>query len=149
MEVGQFYRDFVREGYKVAGPTAQAAVVELVESDPPQEKAEVTLKEFNDEFHGPGRYRPISFASASGTIDQDQATGQLVNALISTTTGWFDDYATDKFVTSDGQVIRWQLIKIYEDENDHSHFNGLWQYELRRIGSDQFHLLIKRIPVKK
>jgi hypothetical protein len=149
MEVGHFFRGDARQGYQAALPTARSTVSALQSTTFSQESLDASFEEARTQFWvGSSNPNPVSFNSAGSMIDEDQAIGLVADALGYKTTYWFDEFATDKFVTSDGEALRWQEVKFYVDENDRSQFNGLWQYELCKIDESKFHILMKRIPRK-
>jgi hypothetical protein len=99
------------------------------------------------------RYEPVSwkkgigFRDAQGVVSHTIAVHLLASALGYEDSYWFPKYAKDKYVTSDGLVVRWQSVELYENSDDRTCFNGLWQWELRRSGREQFFLTLRRISV--
>ncbi|MBI3158197.1 MAG: hypothetical protein HYZ26_01185 [Chloroflexi bacterium] len=150
MKVGHYYRGDPFRGRQDAEPTARSVIEALAISQPAPDVLEVSFKEANETFHvGPSNPEPAGFSKAGGPISGEQALVALARALGNKDTYWFDEFATDQNVTSDGVVVRWQDAKFYVDENDRSQFNGLWLYELRRTGESEYHILIRRIPAAR
>jgi hypothetical protein len=56
------------------------------------------------------------------------------------TGGWFQTYATDLTLHSDGTRITWQLLSLGETDEDRSYYEALWVNQLTQIGDDSYQL---------
>jgi hypothetical protein len=80
----------------------------------------------------------IYFAPVQGNqIDYQKALEKLAKVMANADT-WFENYATNKNVTLNGMIVRWQEVKIVETNEDRSVFDGLLEYEIRRISEDMY-----------
>lgn len=76
------------------------------------------------------------------TITYEQAHSEIVIAIMEhvSTGDWYTIYANDLDISSDGRVIRWQYVRIGETSEDHSVFDDLLHYEIRRIAIKSYQI---------
>lgn len=88
----------------------------------------------------------LDFSRARAEVSRVCATEHLARALSHEDSYWFPRYATDRFVTSDGKVVRWQSVRLFTvDYGDRTCFGGLWQWELSRVSSDTYHMTVTQV----
>lgn len=133
------------DGRAKSTPTAEKVLTQLAETAVPPRAANISETGESGFDEVLSWRQDIAFQSAQGKVSKAFALRHLAGALGYVESYWFQQYATDLFVTSDGRVIRWQSVRLYENSEDRTSFIGLWEWELRRIGPDDFFLAVQRV----
>jgi len=85
-----------------------------------------------------------SFDKAVGEISEGVAVAVLAHALHARDRYWFNKYATNDYVSSDANVVWWQTVETFENSEDRTCFNGLWDWQIRRINANSFWISLSR-----
>lgn len=80
-----------------------------------------------------------------GTVDGETARAILADALHHGQERWLARHASDVDVVSDGTRVRWQEVQIFVNDDDRTLFDGLWLWELWRVGEARYQLAARRL----